>query len=224
MGKINLAIVDDEALIVSLLGSFFSEQSEINVCLTAESGEAFIERLKSAKVRPDVVLLDLKMKGMSGIDVLEILRKDFPDIHAVIMSSHYKQSFTGFMLKTGVAAFIPKGIVSDQLVGIVKEVHNNGFFLMPDQLSILRNQVSSRAPEPILNDNNVLSERELEILKLICLQKTAKEIGEVLFIAQRTVEGHKNNLFIKTETKNIAGLVIYAIQNKIIEADEIILH
>lgn len=224
MCKINLAIVDDEALIVSLLGSFFKEQSGINVCLTAESGEAFIEDLKEAKVLPEVVLLDLKMKGMSGIDVMEILRRDFPDINAIIMSSHYKQSFTGFMLKTGVAAFIPKGIVSQQLVDIVKEVHHNGFFLMPDQLSVLRNQVSSRAPEPILNENNVLSDREVEILKLICLQKTAKEIGEVLFIAQRTVEGHKNNLFIKTETKNIAGLVIYAIQNKIIEADEIMLH
>ncbi len=223
MEKINLAIVDDEALIVSLLSSFFNDQSGVKVVITAESGESFLEQLETAKVRPDVVLLDLKMKGMSGIDVMEVIRKEYNTINAIIMSSHYKQSFTGFMIKTGVAAFIPKGIVSENLVAIVKEVHQNGFYLLPDQLGVLRNQVSSRVPEPVLGDENALSDRELEILKLICLQKTAKEIGEVLFIAQRTVEGHKNNLFFKTQTKNIAGLVIYAIQNKIIEADEIML-
>lgn len=223
MGKIKLAIVDDEALIVSLLGSFFNEQSDVEVIITAESGEVFLEKLENAKTLPDVVLLDLKMKGISGIDVMDVLRKDYKNIHAIIMSSHYKQSFTGFMIKTGVAAFIPKGIVSDQLVAIVKEVFQNGFYLMSEQLGVLRSQVSSRVPEPVVGEDKVLSDRELEVLKLICLQKTAKEIGETLFIAQRTVEGHKNNLFFKTQTKNIAGLVIYAIQNKVIEADQIML-
>jgi DNA-binding CsgD family transcriptional regulator len=73
----------------------------------------------------------------------------------------------------------------------------------------------------VLNDESELSERETEVLRLICQQKTAKEIGDIMFITQRTAEGHKNNLFAKTGAKNIAGLVIYAIQHNIIRVDEL---
>ena len=86
---------------------------------------------------------------------------------------------------------------------------------------MLREQISHKSPKPTLIEKNKLTEREVEVLKLICFQKTAKEIGEKLFITPRTVEGHKNNLFIKTEARNIAGLVIYAIQNNYIEPNEI---
>ena len=130
----------------------------------------------------------------------------------------------GFMLKTGAAAFIPKGISPQELLKIVREVKQKGFYFQPDQLNIIREQVSAKSPEPNIHKKDVLSEREMEILKLICLQKTAKEIGEQLFIAQRTVEGHKNNLYLKTETKNIAGLAIYAIQNNLLKAEEIFLN
>lgn len=86
---------------------------------------------------------------------------------------------------------------------------------------MIRTQISNKPQKPVFNYGNVLSEREIEILRLITKQKTAKEIGESLFITQRTVEGHKNNLFVKTGAKNIAGLVIYAIQNHIIRMEDL---
>jgi DNA-binding NarL/FixJ family response regulator len=224
MKAIKLAILDDEALIVSLLSDFFNQQNEINVCIVSTSGEAFLEELSDNKIVPEVLILDLKMEGESGIDILEVLKENYSSIKTIIMSSHYKKSFMGFMLKMGASAFIPKGISPQDLLKIVIEVKQKGFYFQNDQIEIIRDQVSAKTSEPNFNKINVLSEREVEILKLICLQKTAKEIGAQLFIAQRTVEGHKNNLFLKTETKNIAGLAIYAIQNNIVKVDEIFLN
>ena len=223
MKKIQLAIVDDEALIVTLLSDFFNQQNKIEVSISSNSGEDFLEKLANKSTLPEVLILDLKMKGKSGVDILEILKEKYPTIKTIIMSSHYNKSFMGFMLKTGASAFTPKGISPQELLKIVIEVKDKGFYFQPDQLEVIREQVSTKVPEPKINKNNLLSEREIEVLKFICLQKTAKEIGEQLFITQRTVEGHKNNLFLKTETKNIAGLAIYAIQNNLVKADEIFL-
>lgn len=221
MSNISVVIVDDDKLIVSLLNDFLQSQDGINVLYTCEKGEKLLEVLSTQGQLPDVLILDLNMGGINGAEVTKILKTDYSSIHTIIMSSHYKRSFMGFMLKAGVAAFIPKGISPLELVEIIKEVYSKGYYFMPDQLDILREQVSSKAPQPVLDEKNSLSEREIEILKLICFQKTAKEIAEQLFLSSRTVEGHKNNLFTKTGAKNIAGLVIYAIQNDIILASDL---
>jgi DNA-binding NarL/FixJ family response regulator len=218
---ITITLVDDDALIVSLLKDFLGNQDNIEVCYTANSGEMLLEKLATETALPDVMVLDLNMKGINGVEVTEYLKENYPSIRVILMTSHYKRSFMGFMLKTGVAAFIPKGISPVQLVEIIKEIYENGFYFMEDQLGVLREQISHKAPKPTLVEKNVLTEREIEVLKLICFQKTAKEIGEKLFITPRTVEGHKSNLFIKTGARNVAGLVIYAIQNDYIEPNEI---
>ncbi len=223
MNTISIALVDDDVLIVALLNDFLQKQDSIEVSLTANSGEELINKLESQKKLPDILVIDLKMKHINGAEVTEFLKVNYPSIRTIVISSHYKLSLMGFMLKTGVSAFLPKGISPQQLIEIIKEVHVKGFFFLTDQLEVIREQISSKVPQPTLNTKNILTEREQEILKLICLQKTAKEIGEQLFITQRTVEGHKNKLFLKTETKNIAGLVIYAIQSGLIESNEILL-
>lgn len=221
MENITVGITDDDALIVGLLDGFFKTVQGINVLLTANNGIQLLAQLEEAQERPQIVLLDLKMEGMDGIEATGHLKTIYPDIKIIVISSHYQKSFMGFMMKTGVAAFLPKGISPAELVEVIKIVHKQGFYFREDQIDIIRNQITSKSPQPILKDENMLSEREREVLKLICRQKTAKEIGERLFITQRTVEGHKNNLFIKTGAKNIAGLVIYSIQNGIMSVDEL---
>lgn len=221
MEKISIGIVDDDALIVNLLKSFLEGQPDMDVILTASNGKNCVDQLKSAAVVPEILLMDLKMDEMNGIETTQLLKKDFPDIKTIIISSHYKVSFMGFMLKTGVCAFAPKGISTTELVMIIKEVHQRGYFFNNEQLEIIRDQLSSKFPRPVLEEENILSEREIDVLKLLCQQKTAKEIGEKLFITKRTVEGHKNNLFVKTGAKNVAGLVIYAVQNGIINPDSL---
>lgn len=214
---IQLAIVDDEQLIVKLLEGFFSEEPHIHVLLAAFSGEAFIEQLSKLEQLPDIVLLDLRMKTLSGLDVTTILKEQYPSIHTIIISSHYKESFMGHMLKMGVSAFLPKGILPKQLLNIIEVVHDKGYYFLPEQVDVMRTQIAPKAPRPKFSLEATFTSREKEILQLICQQLTAQEIANKLFITKRTVEGHKNRLLSKTGVKNTAGLVIYAIQNNIVD-------
>lgn len=220
MATVKVGITDDDLLIVDLLENYLNTQKSVKVILTAPSGDELIHKLKTEKNYPDVLLLDLKMKGTDGIAVTQYVKEHHPNIKIIIISSHYQTSFLGFMLKTGASAFLPKGISPALLTKIIHTVNENGIFFLEEQYDIIREQISSRAPKPSFNDT-VLTEREREVLRLICFQKTAKEIGELLFIAPRTVEGHKNNLFAKTGVKNIAGLVVYAIQFGILKIEEL---
>lgn len=222
MENINIAITDDDALIVSLLQNYLQSLEGIEVLFTANSGDSLLEQLAAANaLKPHIILLDLKMAGMDGIEATERLKAQWPEIRVVVISSHYQKSFMGFMLKTGVSAFLPKGISPVELVEIIRTVYRQGYYFKEDQLAALGNQIPSNAPKPVLQEEDGLSEREVDVLRLICQQKTAKEIGDLLFITQRTAEGHKTNLFSKTGAKNIAGLVIYAIQHGIIKVNEL---
>ncbi|MEL1245416.1 response regulator transcription factor [Flavobacterium sp. DGU11] len=221
MKNIRIVITDDDSLIVSLLQGFLHSCDGMEVLFTAYSGPGLLSQLSTAAVLPDIVLLDLKMDGMDGIEVTNHLKADFPDIKVIVVSSHYQRSFMGFMLKTGVSAFLPKGISPIELVDVIRTVDRQGYYFKEDQLAAVRGQISSKTPKPALDEDDSLSEREIEVLRLICQQMTAKEIGEVLFLTPRTVEGHKTTLFAKTGAKNIAGLVIYAIQHGFIKVDEL---
>ena len=221
MENIKIAITDDDALIVSLLEGYLKSVEGIEVLFTAGDGQMLLDRLAEAETLPDVLLLDLKMAGMDGIEAAELVKAGYPAIKIIVISSHYQRTFMGFMLKTGVSAFLPKGISPVELVGIIKTVQQQGYYFKEEQLEALRGQISGKSPKPPLNEEEVLSGREKEVLRLICEQKTGKEIADILFISQRTAEGHRNNLFDKTGAKNLAGLVIYAIQHGIIKVEEL---
>jgi len=218
---ISIAIIDDDHLIVRLLEQFLSQQEGIQIWGCFTTGENFFTQLEKEETPPDTILLDLSMKEMSGVQVLEKLKEQSTEIKSIVISSHYDKSFIGFMLKMGIAAFLPKGINPDELLEIIREVASKGYYFHEDQIGTIRKQLSSKSPAPSTHAKEGLSARETEVLRLICRQKTAKEIGEQLFITTKTVEGHKGNLFMKTNTKNIAGLVIFAIQNEVINASDI---
>ena len=221
MKQIITAIVDDDNLVSKLLESYLNNQENIIVNFTAENGNELLLKLKESSKLPDVLLLDLKMKEMDGTEITRILKSEYPSIKIMVMSSHYQKTFLDFMIKSGVAAFIPKGISPTLLIKAIETVHKNGVYFLDDQITNIKEEIHDKEELSILEDDKLLTEREKEILRLISMQKTAKEIGEILTITPRTVEGHKNNIFIKTGTKNIAGLVIYAIQHHIVTTEEL---
>ena len=221
MTDIDIVITDDDALIVSLLEAYLQNCAGMNVLFTAYNGSELFSQLIASPVKPHIILLDLRMDGMDGVEITTHLKNIHPEIKIIVITSHYQKAFMGFMLKTGVSAFLPKGISPAHLVDVIKTVYKQGYYFEGDQMDVLREQITSKSPKPMLDEEEVLSEREVAVLKLICQQNTAKEIGELLFITQRTAEGHKNNLFAKTGAKNIAGLVIYAIQHNIIKVEDL---
>jgi len=214
---IRLALVDDEQLIVTLLEQFFQTQSDVDVVLTANSGASLQEQLKTMKDLPQVLLLDLRLPQMDGVAIAQWLQKNYPDIQIVVVSSHYQKTFMGYLLKAGVSGFVPKGVLPQQLLEVVRTVHEQGYYFLPEQVDIMRKQITSKAPKPQLDTPITITTREKEILELLCQQKTAQEIADTLYITRRTVEGHKNNLLSKTGMKNTAGLIVYAIKEGIID-------
>ena len=225
MEKIKLALVDDDYLIVTLLKSFFNQDQSTKVVYDTTDGYQLFNYLEEKSVEPiDILLLDLKMKTIDGLEVLKHVKTNHPELKVVVVSSHYQDNSIGFMTKEGVAGFLPKGMSPFELLDIVKQVHKNGFYLNKDQMEILREQISSKVSKPMLDEDELLTDREKEIIKLLCQQKTAKEIGEHLFITQRTVEGHKNNLFTKIGVRNVAGLIVYALQKHIVTLEELSLN
>ncbi|MCT4639256.1 MAG: response regulator transcription factor [Bacteroidales bacterium] len=218
--QINISLVDDEALVNMLLSKYLNTQDSINVISVSNDGSEFIDLLKKSESLPDIVLLDLRMKVVNGIETIEYIKQYHPDIKIISLSSHYKESNLGYMVKTGVNAFLPKEISPEKLVEVIKEVYTKGFYFSIEQLDILRKQISKTVQAPVLSSVDSISDRELDVLKLICKQYTNSEIGEKLFISTRTVEGHRNNLYLKTGTKNIAGLIIYAVKNKLVDLED----
>lgn len=225
MEKIKIALVDDDYLIVTLLKIFFNQDQSTQVVFDTTDGYQLFNYLEEKNVEPiDILLLDLKMKTIDGLEVLKHVKTHHPELKVVVISSHYQDNSIGFMTKEGVSGFLPKGMSPFELLDIVKQVHKNGFYLNKDQMEILREQISSKVSKPVIDSDELLTERETEIIKLLCQQKTAKEIGEHLFITQRTVEGHKNNLFTKIGVRNVAGLIVYALQKHIVTLDELSLN
>ena len=223
MKQLNLALVDDDQLVIELLSDFFSKQPNVKVTLTATSGNSFINQLQKNDLLPDIVLLDLRMDDGDGLEVTQVLKTAFPSIKIIVLSSHVKNSFSGFLLKLGVNAFLPKRVDKQELLSIVYEVFERDYYFSNEQIELLRNQIASKVPTPRINTIDKLNTRELEVLELICHQHTAKEIADKLCISVKAIESRKSNLLSKLGVKNTAGLIVYAIQHKLVDVDSIVI-
>ncbi|WP_046744657.1 response regulator transcription factor [Kordia zhangzhouensis] len=216
---IKIAIADDEALFRAGMSFILTRVKNFEIVFEAENGSDLIDKLKKAPEKPDVVLMDLKMPLLNGVESTKILQKDYPDIKVIAVTSYDGKSFITNMIDVGASSYLLKNTSPKVVVHTINEVYDKGFYYDERVLQIIHENLLSAKSKRIKSDldNNLLTKREKEILELICNQYTTNEIAEKLFISPRTVEGHRNNLLLKTESKNVAGLVIYGIQKKLIE-------
>lgn len=216
--KISLGIAEDEHMVRKGFEAILSEVPHFEVVLSAANGSDLLNTLEKLDELPSIVLLDLNMPETNGVDVMKTLPKKYPDIKVIALTSYDSSSFILSMIKLGAAAYVLKNEDPDSLISAIEAVAEKGFFYDRKVLEVLReNAIHPSRSRDIYFENIHFSERELEVLKLICEQYTTAEIGDKLFISPRTVEGHRNNLLQKAGVKNVVGLVIYAIQNEIVE-------
>lgn len=216
--KIKIALVDDEQLILEGVKLLLSSEKELSVVLTCDNGPDFIECLSSLSEEnfPNIVLVDVQMQPMNGFELVEILKGKYPDLKIIILSSHYKTSVLGYMVKLGVSAFLPKNSNKKTFIEAITTVHKNGVFFSEEDHKMLSTYMNSNSKKKSLFDmEDELSEREKDVVKLICQEFTNHEIAEKLFISQRTVESHRQRAIEKIGAKNTVGIVIYAIVNNI---------
>lgn len=214
---IKIALVDDETLLVEGFSIMFSNIKNIQVVKTANNGLGFLDALEESSESdfPDIVLVDIQMKPMDGFELVEILREKYPNLKIIILSSHYKSNVFGHMIKLGVSAFIPKNATKKLLIEAIDSVYHYGVYFTETDQEMLAKYMSSRSKKVRFNSHDLLSKRENEILKLICLEYTNQEIGDKLCISKRTVENHRQKILEKIGAKNTVGLVVYAIANDI---------
>lgn len=222
--QIKIALIDDEQLILEGVKMLLSNEKNISVCLTANNGPDFIESLGSLTQEefPDIALVDVQMQPMNGFELVEILKEKHPDLKIIILSSHYKTSILGYMVKLGVSAFLPKNSDKKTFIDAITMVYKNGVFFTAEDHQMLFSYMNSSAKKKSLFEmEDELSEREKDVVKLICKEFTNNEIAEKLFISPRTVESHRQRILEKIGAKNTVGIVIYAIINNIYSLEKL---
>lgn len=213
---IRIALIDDEALILEGLAQLFATHQKISVIIKSGGGLQFLEELKNSKAEnfPDIALIDIQMKPMNGFELVEKLKEYYPELKIIILSTHYKNNIFGHMIKLGVSAFLPKTSNTEQLSEAIQSVFDTGVYFSQNDHQMLIKFMKDK-PKPRFSHQSQLSSREIEVVKLICLENTNQEIADKLFLSKRTVESHRQRILEKIGAKNTVGLVLYAIANEI---------
>lgn len=215
---IHIAIADDEALFRKGLILLLEDYEDIRVVIEAKDGEDILQKLQTTTITPDVVLLDMKMPKMNGVETAKVIRQTLPHLNIVVLSTYFSKAFIINMIEIGASAYLPKNSTPDEVVNTIREVYRKGFSYNQFVLEVMHDNMEQRSKTKTGASFDVeLTVREREILQLICEEYTTPEIAEKLYISPRTVDGHRNNLLEKLDCKNVAGLVVYAIQHQLVK-------
>ena len=220
--KIKIILADDELLFRKGISFLLQREENIDIIFEVSNGSELLSFLKKSTTHPDIIMMDLKMPLLNGIEATKIINSDFPKIKIIALTSYDSKSFIANMINIGATSYLIKNSTPTEMIETINEVSEKGFHYNENVLQVIHDGIlASNTKTKSTFDEDYLTNREKEVLQLICLQLSTNDIAEKLFISNRTVDGHRNNLLLKTESKNIAGLVVYAIQNKIISIDTI---
>lgn len=215
MKKIRIALADDQLLFRKGLASLLNSFANIELLYEAGNGEALLNLIKTSGQVPDIVMLDLNMPVLNGIETTQALKQLYPDIRIIVLSVHNEEKFIIRMLELGINGYLFKESEPAEVEEAIHAVMKNDFYMNDQMLKAMRNSLSHKKEKVSLDAPLVLTLREKEILNLICKECTAAEIADKLSISVRTVEGHRNNLMQKTGARNVVGLVVYAMKHNL---------
>ena len=211
--KRNVIIVDDHTLFRNGLRILLNTLEDYQVVAEAANGKQFLDLLEESV--PDLVLLDINMPVMDGIEAATIAQKLHPGLKIITLSMYGEEDYYYKMVNAGVKGFVLKNSDIKEVKSALDVVYEGGSFFSSELLQNLVNSLKSSSKSK--ESHAELSEREMEILILICQGLSNQEIGDKLFISKRTVDKHRANILEKSESKNTAQLVVYAIKNKLVE-------
>lgn len=208
MKKISVYIVDDHSLFREGLKMLLSNLDYIDKIYEAENGQQFIDGL--AKNPVDIAMLDIEMPVMNGIQAAQQAKEILPGIKLIALSMYSDENYYLSMIEAGACGFLLKNSNFQEVEKAIMDVYNDKSYI---SIEILNNILKHPQKTGFNNLNEELSEREAEILLLICKGLTNNEIADRLVLSKRTVDKHRENLLLKTQSKNTANLVIYAIKS-----------
>lgn len=211
--KIKLIIVDDHEIFRNGLKMVMSRLKYIDIAGEAENGSEFLQMLDADNL-PDIVLMDIEMPQMNGIDATRMALEKYPNLRIIALTMFNEDEYIQNMIDLGIKGFLIKNINKETLDRAIQTVNNGGSFYSEELFSFFTRQLSKETPKK--SDIPELTRREKETLQLICEGLSNSEIADALYISERTVIGHKSNLLAKSGCKNTLSLVSYAIKNRMV--------
>jgi len=220
MEPMKVLVVDDHQLMIEGLKSLLEVEEDIASVAGANSMTEALDFLKSNTI--DVILMDINMPGNSGIEATEEIKKLYPSIKVIALTMHDDISIITKMVKAGASGYILKRTNMNEVIDALRIVNSNGRYLSNNAQQIIMDNIgtSTNVADEKEEIKPSLSSREIEVLTLIAKEYNNEQIAEKLFISERTVEAHRRNIFIKTKTKSIVGLIKYAISKGLINIDQ----
>lgn len=221
MASYSVILADDHTLFRSGMMTLLKQIPELERIHEASNGNEVIGLLQAENGNIDLVLLDLKMPGMNGLEACRIIKKDFPNTKVIILSMIDQEQVIVQMLKEDINAYLLKNCTEDVLRKTISEVLSRGFYFDERMVKLLQKSLVQKKKGGG-GQELYFSKRELEVLAALCDGLNTPEIAERLFISPRTVETHKQNLMEKTQSRHSVELAMYAIKNGLIDMNPLL--
>jgi two-component system nitrate/nitrite response regulator NarL len=211
---ITVTIVDDHQIMIDGLTSIISNDSSIKIISTAHNGQEALEKI--AQQPPHVLLTDINMPFINGVELSKKVKVLYPNVKILALSMFGDSEHINEMIEAGVSGYILKNTGNIILLNAIKTIAAGGTFFDAEVTSEIMRSLTQHSQHKVTLEKVHLTERELEIIKLIAQELNNAHIGDALFISERTVESHRKNIYRKTNTNNIVGLLKFAFANGII--------
>jgi two-component system response regulator NreC len=213
--KIQVMLVDDHAVVRAGLRMMLESEADFDICSEASTASEAI--VKTAQDKPDVILMDIGLPDMTGIDATKEIKRAFPEIPVVALTIHEDEEYFFKMLDAGASGYVPKRAAPEELLSAIRAAYSGEVYLYPSLAKLLVRDFLSQQQESAANTLNGLTAREEEVLALLAEGESNTEIAEKLTISPKTVARHRENIMNKLNLHSRTDLVKYAIRKGIIE-------
>jgi len=212
MKPITIVIADDYKIYRDGLKLCLSADNNLQILFEADNGEELMEALKTQQ--PEIIIMDLNMPLMDGMEATKQIRKKYEQIKILVITMYDSDKFIINLMENGAHGYLLKNAEPKEIIKAIYALHENGYYFNDlVNKALLKKLVMKNNLKPSFNHNIELTEREQEVLKMICEEKTATEIGKEIFLSPRSVEGIRTRLIEKVGVRNTAGLVMFAVKN-----------
>lgn len=213
MGKIRILVADDHTVFRQGLCALLGRRKGVEIVGQAENGLQAVEA--AAALKPDVVLMDIAMPVMNGLEATQAIKQKSPETRVLVLTQYDSKEYVMSLLQAGAAGYVLKLAPIEELLEAIRVVHAQGAFLPPELLQTVMQRMVA-PPAPAVTPHAILTEREIEILRLIAEGLTGQEIAERLCISRKTVVTHRANIMEKLGVHNTAELIRHAIREQIV--------
>lgn len=210
---VNLLIADDHQVFIDGLKIHIQKDKRFKVIAEALNGRDALEKIKTQNI--DLIITDISMPEMDGVELTRMVKKDFPEIKIFVLTMHNDRETVSEILMAEADGYVLKNTNKNQLLEALNSIADGNTYYSKEILSIMMEKVRKEKKQE--EETRELSEREIEVLRLIAQEYSSEQIAEKLFISRRTVDTHRLHIFEKTKAKTIVGLIKFAIRNGLVE-------